>query len=73
MSDRKDQQPNSKDFSVDDILAEYGSRSKVIEFPQNEEDLPDDPMPRPARKPAPVDEDLKALLDAPADTPALKV
>ena len=56
MSDRKDQQPNNKDFSVDDILAEYGSRTKVIEFPQNEEELPADPMPRPARKSAPVDE-----------------
>lgn len=56
MSDRKDQQPNNKDFSVDDILAEYGSRSKVIEFPQNEDDLPADPMPRPARKPTPMDE-----------------
>lgn len=56
MSDRKDQQPNRPDYSVDDILAEYGSRTKVIEFPQNEEELPADPVPRPARKAAPVDE-----------------
>ncbi len=56
MSDRKDQQNNNSDFSVDEILAEYSSKSKVIEFPQGEDDLPDDPMPRPARKPKPVDE-----------------
>ncbi len=57
MSDRKDQQNNpNSDFSVDEILAEYGSKSKVIEFPKDEGDLPDDPMPRPARKPRPVDE-----------------
>ena len=55
MSDRKDQQNNS-DFSVDEILAEYSSSSKVIEFPSDNQDLPDDPMPRPARKPRPVDE-----------------
>lgn len=56
MSDRKDQQNNNQDFSVDEILAEYSSKSKVIEFPQGEDDLPDDPMPRPARKPKPMDE-----------------
>lgn len=56
MSDRKDQQNNHSDFSVDEILAEYSSKSKVIEFPSDENDLPDDPMPRPARKPRPVDE-----------------
>ena len=55
MSDRKDQQ-NNQDFSVDEILAEYSSKSKVIEFPKDEDDLPADPMPRPARKPRPVDE-----------------
>ena len=55
MSDQKDQQ-NKSEFSVDEILAEYSSSSKVIEFPQDEGDFPDDPMPRPARKPRPVDE-----------------
>lgn len=56
MSDRKDQPNNHQDFSVDEILAEYSSRSKVIEFPQEEDELPDDPMPRPARKQKPVEE-----------------
>lgn len=55
MSDQKDQQ-NKPGYSVDEILAEYSSRSKVIEFPSEEDGLPDDPMPRPARKPQPVDE-----------------
>lgn len=55
MSDRKDQQ-NTQDFSVDEILAEYSSKSKVIEFPQEEDELPDEPVPRPARKPKPVEE-----------------
>ena len=55
MSDRKDQ-PNTPEFSVDEILAEYSSSSKIIEFPQDEGEFPDDPMPRPARKPRPVDE-----------------
>ena len=56
MSDRKDQQTNNSDYSVDEILAEYGSRTKVLEFPQSDEDLPADPMPRPARKIRPQDE-----------------
>lgn len=55
MSDRKDQQ-NKPEFSVDEILAEYSSSSKIIEFPQDEGDFPDDPMPRPARSPRPVEE-----------------
>lgn len=56
MSDRKDQS-NNQDFSVDEILAEYGSRSKVVEFPSDDPSLPDDPMPpRPARKQKPVEE-----------------
>ncbi len=53
MSERKDQEQQNEHFSVDEILAEYGT-GKVVEFPSD--DLPDDPMPRPARKPAPIDE-----------------
>lgn len=54
MSDQKDQQNKQENFSVDEILAEYGSRSKVIEFPEGEDDLPNDPVPRPARKERPA-------------------
>lgn len=57
MSDRKDQQHNQERYSVDEILAEYSSRSKVVEFPAEDQSLPEDPMPpRPARRPQPVDE-----------------
>ena len=62
MSDRKDQ---NQDFSVDDILAEYGTGkykrepSKVVEFPQREEPFNEEPpviTPRPRKKEAPVEE-----------------
>lgn len=61
MSDRKDQ--SNQDFSVDEILAEYGSGKyqkspKVVEFPQPEEpfdELPPVITPRPRRE-EPVDE-----------------
>ncbi len=57
MSDRKDQHNPQDTYSVEEILAEYGSRSKVVEFPAEDQSLPEDPMPpRPARNPRPVEE-----------------
>ena len=71
MSDRKDQQNNQGNFSVDEILAEYGSRSKVVEFPAEDQSLPEDPMPpRPARKPQPVEE---IVPDTPARSMAARI
>lgn len=44
MSEEKDRK-REQNYSVDDILAEYGSRSRVVEFPdlpKKQEDLPSD-------------------------------
>jgi len=73
MSDRKDQQNNNQNYTVDEILAEYGSRSNVVEFPDTPDGLPDDPMPPPARarRPAqPVDE---IVPETPARTVAARL
>ena len=48
MSERKDQK-TEQTYSVDDILAEYGSRSKVVEFPGASSPEEDTPSPRPPR------------------------
>lgn len=63
MSDHKDQKEN-QGYSLDDILAEYGTgryqkKSKVVEFPQEERAGREDEPPRPAPPkgpPKPVDE-----------------
>lgn len=58
MSEQKDRQSEQK-YSVDEILAEFGSRSKVVEFPdlpKEEGDLPSDAeLPaRSGKKPKPA-------------------
>ena len=51
MSERKDQK-NEQGYSVDEILAEYGSGPKVVEFPASTPAEPEPPVPRPAKAPA---------------------
>ena len=57
MSDRNDQK-TEQTYSLDDILAEYSSKSKVVEFPAGSSPADDTPPPKPPRKPQPVDEIL---------------
>ncbi len=64
MAERKDEKKAGQEYSVDEILAEYGS-SRVVEFPERDrtappaEDrpsAPDGPRQEPPREPQPVDE-----------------
>ena len=64
MAERKDEKKAGQEYSVDEILAEYGS-SRVVEFPERDrtappaEDrpsAPDGPRQEPPREPKPVDE-----------------
>lgn len=70
MSDRKDQQNNR--YSVDDILAEFGSGkyreepSKVVEFPPREESFNEEPpilRPAPKKEPAKEEPAKRAPMD----------
>ena len=64
MAERKDEKKAGQEYSVDEILAEYGS-SRVVEFPERDrtappaEDrpsAPDGPRQEPPREPQPMDE-----------------
>lgn len=49
MSEQKDKK-TEQSYSVDEILAEYSSRSKVVEFPGSKSPHRDDPPPPPVKK-----------------------
>ena len=53
MSEHKDQK-NEQTFSVDEILAEYSSKSKVVEFPGSNPSNRDESNPPPVKKPQPA-------------------
>lgn len=59
MSDHKNE-PNKPEYSVDDILAEYGSgkyaKPKVVDFPEPDRSAPAGPRPRSTRQPPPEED-----------------